>query len=225
MDSCNGEVTFGITGCIVLKVYIGSVKNRAREGTDGSRVDGLAFVLIRIRAGIVGSGRGRRGRGWRSGSGSTGGGSEFKTTRFISTTTAVVGTWGLRWGRVRLIRMGITHKGSAVVDVLDVRCGKREERMLVSGTRDRSSGGRLLTQELLSLQEQRLSDGSKWVKTAEQYCREEIIGAHLGPEIAGFPGIHHLLDFSYSLQRRGLGFSFREMESHGIKQVIIECHE
>ena len=50
MDSCNGEITFGITVCIVLKVYIGSVKNRAREGTDGSRVDGLAFVLIRIRA-------------------------------------------------------------------------------------------------------------------------------------------------------------------------------
>jgi hypothetical protein len=39
------------------------------------------------------------------------------------------------------------------MDVLDVRCGKREERrmmMLVSGIRDRCSGGRLLSQELLS---------------------------------------------------------------------------
>ena len=30
MSSCNGEVTFGITVCIVLKVYVGSVKDRAR---------------------------------------------------------------------------------------------------------------------------------------------------------------------------------------------------
>ena len=30
MDSCNGEVTFGIIVGIVLKIYVGSVKNRAR---------------------------------------------------------------------------------------------------------------------------------------------------------------------------------------------------
>ena len=56
-------------------------------------------------------------------------------------------------GRGRLIRIiGITHKRAAVVvDVLDVGCSEREERMLVGGSRDRYSGGRLLTQELLSL--------------------------------------------------------------------------
>ena len=55
-------------------------------------------------------------------------------------------------GRGRLIRIGISHKGAAVVDVLDVGCSEREERMLVGGSRDRYSDGRLLTQELLSLQ-------------------------------------------------------------------------
>ena len=50
-----------------------------------------------------------------------------------------------------VIRIGITHKGAAVVDILDVGCGERKERMLVGGTRDRCIGGRLLTQELLSL--------------------------------------------------------------------------
>ncbi len=30
MDSWNGEVTFGVTVCIVLKIYVGSVKIRAR---------------------------------------------------------------------------------------------------------------------------------------------------------------------------------------------------
>jgi len=109
-------------------------------------------VLIGIRARIGGSSRGRRDRGWRSRSGSAGGGSEFKTTRFVSTTTSVIGTWVLWWGRGRLIRIGITHKVAAVVDVLDVGCSEREERMLVGESRDRYSGGRLLTQELLSLQ-------------------------------------------------------------------------
>ena len=110
-------------------------------------------MLIRIWARIGGSGRGRRYKGWRSRSGSAGGGSEFKTNRrFVSTTTSVIGTWVVWWGRGRLIRIGITHKGAAVVDVLDVGCSEREERMLVGGSRDRYSGGRLLTQELLSLQ-------------------------------------------------------------------------
>ena len=125
----------------------------------------------------------------------------------------------------RLIRIGIIHKGAAVVYVLDVGCSEREERMLVSGTRDRCSGCRLLTQELLSLQKQRLVDRSEWIETAEQYFGEEIIGAHMSPEISGFPGVHHLLDFDYSLQRRRVGFSFRNMKSHGVKQVIIKCHK
>ena len=30
MDCWNGEVTFGVTVCIVLKIHVGSVKNRAR---------------------------------------------------------------------------------------------------------------------------------------------------------------------------------------------------
>ena len=30
MGSWNGEVTFRVTVCIVLKIYVGSVKNRAR---------------------------------------------------------------------------------------------------------------------------------------------------------------------------------------------------
>ena len=52
-----------------------------------------------------------------------------------------------------VVRIGITHKGAAVVvDVLDVDCSECEERMLVGGTRDRYSGGRLLTQNLLILQ-------------------------------------------------------------------------
>ena len=33
LDSCNGEVPFGITVSIVLKVYVCSVKYRAREGS------------------------------------------------------------------------------------------------------------------------------------------------------------------------------------------------
>ena len=112
----------------------------------------FAFVLIWIWARIGGCGRGRRDRGWRSRSGSTGGGSEFKTTRFVAITNSIVST-GVWWcGKVRLIRISITNKGSAVVDVLDVGCGKREERMFVSGTIDLCSDGRLLTQELLSLQ-------------------------------------------------------------------------
>jgi hypothetical protein len=55
--------------------------------------------------------------------------------------------------------------------------------------------------------------------------RRKKIGAHMGPEISGFPGVHHLLDFGYSLQRRRLGSSFRKMKSHAVKQVIIECHK
>ena len=51
-------------------------------------------MLIWIRARIGGSGRGRRDRGWRSRSGSTGGSSEFKTTRFVSTPLLAPGFCG-----------------------------------------------------------------------------------------------------------------------------------
>ena len=87
------------------------------------------------------------------------------------------------------------------------------------------TGVLLLTQKTLSLLKEFMAKRCTGVETAEQDCREEVIRAHLGPEIPRFPVVHHLLDFYDCFYRRRLGLSFRQVKGHRVKQVIIERNE
>jgi hypothetical protein len=90
-----------------------------------------------------------------------------------------------------------------------------------------SCGGCLVLalKKTVGFMQELLADQSSRVKTAEEDGGPEMVGTHLGPEIAGFPGIHHLLDFGNCFHRGILGLIFREMETHSVKQVIVECYK
>ena len=94
---------------------------------------------------------------------------------------------------------------------------------------ERGSCGRCLVLALkktVGFMQELLADQSSRVKTAEEEDGgPEMVGTHLGPEIAGFPVIHHLLDFGNGFHWGILGLIFREMETHSVKQVIVECYK
>ena len=112
----------------MLKIYVCCTKNRSGESTNGSDIDGLALMLVRIRVRSAECSRSRRGR-CSSRSGTSGSG-ELKTSRFIASRGGA--RCLRRWIRRRLVEVGITHELSTILNSLEVSGSEREERILIS---------------------------------------------------------------------------------------------
>ena len=78
--------------------------------------------------------------------------------------------------------------------------------------------------ELLGLLED-VTEESMGVKTAEQDSRPEVVWQHLGPEVVGIPDRDQILDTGNSLHGIRFGVFGRDLETHGLDQVVVECNE
>ena len=80
------------------------------------------------------------------------------------------------------------------------------------------------TDEFLGLLEDVTEEGIG-IETAEEYGRPEMVWRHLRPEVMSVPGRDQILNTGDCFHRVCFGVFGRDLETHGLDQVVIECDE